>query len=105
MVTQCGLHTHHIPHRHRREGHPVRSAGLRIEAHWAGAAVATTKDVRADDEETIGIDRTAGADEITPPGFRRGRLRLRMRASMRAAGEGMQYEHGIVARGRKRPPR
>ena len=57
----------------------------------AGGALAAAEDVGADDERAVGVERAAGTDERLPPAA--------VAAGAAVAGEGVEDENGVVARG------
>ena len=66
---------------------------LRVDRGRPGRAHAAAEDVGADDEEAVGVDRLAGADERLPPA---GLLRNRMLAcDILVAGERVADEDGV----------
>ena len=69
------------------------------DAGGPGRALASAQHVRRDDEPAVGVDRRAGADDVAPPAV--GRMpRPGRTADVAVAGEGVQDEHGVVARRR-----
>ena len=69
VIEQPQLHGHHVLDGHEREVPAVGLAGRRVGRTRTGRAAASAKHVAADDEERIGVDRFAGADERLPPAF------------------------------------
>ena len=68
-----------------------------------GGALAPTEDVARDDEEPVGVERCAGADEAGPPA-RETRARADVADDVAVPGEGVLDEHGVVTGGRQRAP-
>ena len=93
MVDQQRLRAHHVGDRDDRKVEAVGLAGLRIERGGAGRAHAAAEDVRANDEEPVGVERPARADHRLPPARAAGdRVRI---GDMLVAGQGVTEENGV----------
>ena len=62
MVDQFFLRCDHVANRDRRKIGPVRLACFRIDRVGPGGPAAAAQNVRADDEETVGVDRFSRSD-------------------------------------------
>jgi hypothetical protein len=78
---------------HREVGTP-RLAGGRVDRGWSGRAVATAEIVQADNKVFVGIERSAGADDVVPPTDIVGLVGV-MAGDMVMAGEGVANENGV----------
>ena len=67
MVDQHRLGAHHVADGDDRQVEPVGLAGRRIDRGRAGRAEAAADDIRADDEEAVGVDDLARPDQHFPP--------------------------------------
>ena len=76
---------------------------VRRDARWPGRTLASAEHVRRDDEPAVGVDGRAGADDLVPPSL--GRMpRPGGPAHVAVAGERVQDQHGVVARGGELSP-
>ena len=95
MVDQHQLCPHHVADGDDRQVEPVGLAGGGIGRGRAGRAQAAADDVGADDEEAVGVDDLAGADQHFPPARLAGH---RIGAGdMLVAGQRMADEDGVGA--------
>src|SRR5215210_2222240 len=74
LFDEFALGVDHIANRDDWEAHRVGAAGKRIDRCWAGAPLAATEEVRAEDEVAVRVDRLAGPDQRRPPATLAGRL-------------------------------
>ena len=73
---------------------PYSLAGRGIDAAGAGAALAPTDDVGADDEVAIGVEALARTDHgLPPPGTVLSRVVAR---GVSVPGQSVQYEYGVA---------
>ena len=93
VVDEQRLGAHHVGDRDDRKVEPVRLAGLRMDGGGAGRTHAAAKDVRTNDEKSIGVERAAGTDHCLPPPRPAGdRMQV---ADMLVAGQGVTKENGV----------
>ena len=93
MIDQHRLRAHHVADGDDRQVEPVGLAGRRIGRGRAGRAEAAADDVRADDEEAVGVDDLAGADQHLPPARLAGdRIGV---GDVLVAGQRMADQHGV----------
>ena len=93
MIDQQRLRPHHVGDRDDRKVEPVRLASFRVDGGGAGRAHAAAKDVRTNDEKSIGVERAAGTNHCLPPPRPAGdRMQV---ADMLVAGQGVADEKGI----------
>ena len=67
MVEQRRLRAYHVANRDDRKSQPIGLAGCRVLRRRAGRAHAAAEHIRTDDEEAVGVDRKARADDRIPP--------------------------------------
>ncbi len=77
-----------------RETESIGLAGLRIVRRRSGRAHTSADDIRADDEEAVGIEGEFRADHARPPAWLLG-CRMRV-GGVLIAGEPMTDEHGVI---------
>ena len=96
VVEQQGLRPHHVGDGDDRKVEPERVAGLRVDRRRAGGAHAAAEDIRADDEESVGVEGPAGTDHRFPPaGPACHRMKVR---DMLVCGQRVADEKGVRAR-------
>ena len=99
---QRAVDAHEVADAEEREVEAVGLAGLRVDRRRPGRPAAAAEQVRADDEEALGVDRLAGADQRVPP-----HRRLRV-AGQRVADEDRRRARvavGLVGHLDRREPR
>ncbi len=69
MIDEQRLRPHHIGYRHDGKIESIRLAGVRIDRGGAGRAHAAAKDVWANDEESVGVERAPGTNHRLPPSW------------------------------------
>ena len=69
---KCTLYLDEIRDREERKLESVRRAGRGVDARWPRRSLTASQEVRADNEEAIGVDRFARADQRVPPARVRG---------------------------------
>mmetsp|Transcript_6973 Transcript_6973/g.29526 ORF Transcript_6973/g.29526 Transcript_6973/m.29526 type:complete len:380 (-) Transcript_6973:1175-2314(-) len=97
-----GLGIDPILHRDDREVRAPGPAGGRVEVHRAGRAEARAQIVDADDEELVGVQRLARADQVVPPAFAPRLARIGAGHVM-AGVERMTHQHRVAALGIEPP--
>ena len=82
-----------------REIGAIGLAGRRVQVHRPGRAEARARVVDADDEETLGVQRLAGADQVVPPAFATGGVET---GHVMARVQRVADEHGVALVGVQR---
>jgi len=110
-VDQLRLSAHHVANRHDGEIEAVRFARGGIERGGPGGAQAAADHVGADDEEAVGVERSARADHGLPPTVAPGDgvtvgdvliARQRVTHQDRVALGGVEHAIGLIGDGQRR---
>src|SRR5437660_11079688 len=104
MLDQLALRMHHIADRDNRKAHSVSAPCTWVERRWAGRAVTTAQDVRADHKVARRINRTAWPDQWIPPRYFHV-IRLLGIMCMRIPRAGVRDQNGVIAFGIEGSPR
>ena len=67
LIQERALGPHHVGDRDDRKVGPVGPARCRVRGRRSRRAAAASEQIRADDEEPVGVERLAGADHAVPP--------------------------------------
>ena len=96
VIDEQRLRPHHVGDGDDRKVESERIAGVGVDRRRASGAHAPAEDIRADDEEAVGVERKAGTDHRFPPA---GPARHRMEVcDMLVGGQRMADEKGVRAR-------
>ena len=120
LIQERALGPHHVRDRDDWKVGPVGPARCRVRRRRSRCAAAASQEIRADDEESVGVERLAGADHAVPPaqaaaaaavallgaeavpGALRGRRR-REAGGVGVSAQRVADQDDVVARRRQRP--